>query len=74
MADRLAINIVESTDRFSEVKLEDGTILKTKMVALSVARVQDQWDAEGNPIYELRSQNVVVPECPPNLKKRRATL
>lgn len=63
------IDIVESTDRFSEVKLADGTTLKTKMVALEVVRLDNQWDADGNPVYHLKSQNIVVADTPLHLKK-----
>lgn len=63
------IDIVESIDRFSEVKLADGTTLKTKMVALEVVRLDNQWDAEGNPVYHLKSQNIVVADTPLHLKK-----
>ena len=68
-SDGVLIDIVESIDRFSEVKLADGTTLKTKMVALEAVRLDNQWDAEGNPVYHLKSQNIVVADAPLHLKK-----
>ena len=69
-SDEIPVDIVESTDRFSEVRLEDGTTLKTKMVPLEVVRVNNQWDPSGNPIYRLKSQNIVVADAPRHLRKR----
>jgi hypothetical protein len=37
------IDILESTERFSEIRLADGTVLKTKMVSVEVLRLKDQW-------------------------------
>ena len=70
LVEGVAVGIDESTERFSEVKLEDGTTLKTNLSALEAVRVTGQWDADGNPIYVLKSQNVVaVTESPNALKK-----
>lgn len=70
-SNEIPVDIVESIDRFSEVKLGDGTTLKTKMVPLEVVRVNNQWDASGNPIYRLRSQNIIVANAPERLRKRK---
>ena len=53
------VGIKESTERFSELTLEDGTILKTKVVAVDAIRL-DGKDGDGNPMYVLRSQTVVT--------------
>lgn len=45
------VPITESTERWSEFKLEDGTIFRAKMNVLSVARVDGQFDQVGNPLY-----------------------
>lgn len=64
------VEIAESVERFSEVKLTDGTILKTKMSAIEATRIDDQWDKDGNPIYILQSNNIVaVTESPERLKR-----
>ena len=53
------VGIKESVERFSELKLEDGTILKTKVVAVEAIRLEGN-DNEGNPMYVLKSQTVVT--------------
>lgn len=65
------VDISESTERFSELRLEDGTILRIKPSVLQVTRLVEQWDPEGNPIYVVRSQNLVlVSEAPAELKRK----
>ena len=64
------VAVEESTERFSEVRLEDGTILKTKLTVVEVVRIDGQWDNDGNPSYSVRSANVVaISESPPNLRR-----
>lgn len=54
------VSIDESVERFSDLVLEDETILKVKVVPTNVLRIDDRWDSEGNPLYLLKSQTLVV--------------
>ena len=54
------IGVIESTERFTDIKLEDGTILKAKVSVAEVARVDGRWDDDGNPLYFLKSQTVIT--------------
>ena len=65
------VDIVESTERFSELKLSDGAILKTKMSAIEVIRINDQWDRDGNPVYHVKSHNLVAVSMVPDELKRQ---
>lgn len=49
------VPIEESTERWSEIKLADGTILRVKQAVAAVVRLDQTWDAEGNPVYVVRS-------------------
>ena len=65
------VSVDSSTERFSEVSLEDGTILKTKLSAVEAIRIDGEWDDNGCPVYSLRSQNVVIVyEVPEELKRK----
>ena len=65
------VDIVESIERFNEVRLDDGTVLRVKIVTTEVTRIDDRWDEEGNPMYAIKSHNVVtVSEAPENLKRK----
>ena len=65
------VEIVESTERFSTVRLVDGTTLRTKMSLFEAVRIDEQWDNEDNPVYVVKNQNVVaIAESPENLKRK----
>ena len=67
----IVIAVEESTERFSDVKLADGTVLKTKLIAIDAVRMVDVWDPEGNPVYSLKTSNIVaVSESPQELKRK----
>lgn len=64
------IEVLETTSRASDVKLADGTILRVQIHVAEVLKVDDKWDSEGNPMYNLRSGTLIsVYSCPPELKK-----
>ena len=68
----LDIPIDNSNEKFNEYTLNDGTILRVKLVVSGVIRAKDQWDAEGHPIYTILSHNVVrVVQSHPSLRQRR---
>ncbi len=54
------VEVEESTERFSDIKLADGTQIRIKTVVVEVIRADDQWDKEGNPIYVVRSAHVMT--------------
>ena len=56
----LDIPIVESTERFCEFTLHDGTVLRVKPVVISVARLENQWDQDDNPAYICKNQVIVA--------------
>ena len=45
--------------------------LKMKLVATEVWRVVDEWDQEGNPIYVVKSSNVLTVNPPEELRRKR---
>jgi len=68
--DAVEVGVQESTERWSEITLEDGTVFRVKLSVLSAARVDNEYDAEGNPAYALKMNPVVtVVSSPPALKK-----
>jgi hypothetical protein len=64
------VPVLESTERWTEVKLEDGTVLRLKPTVVSAIRVPGQYDQEGNPMYALKAANaMMVAEAPDHLKR-----
>lgn len=60
MMEGVEIPIEESTEKWSELKLEDGTIIRVKQSVASVIRIDGQYDAEGNPFYVIKSAPAVA--------------
>ena len=58
------IPIVESTERWTELRLEDGAVLRVKVVVSQVFRLTEK-DIHGNPRYAINSTNAVVLGEPP---------
>ncbi len=54
------VPIEESSEKWSEMKLEDGTIIRVKQSVAAVIRVDGQFDAEGNPLYVIKSAPAVA--------------
>jgi hypothetical protein len=65
------VQVQESTERWSEFQLQDGTILRVKATILSAARVEGQYDPIGNPMYHVNIAPVMtVVSVPDRLRKK----
>lgn len=53
------VPVEESTERSTELKLEDGAVLRLKAVVSAVIRIDGKTDGEGNPLYVVKSANVL---------------
>jgi len=70
MIDGSDVPIAESTDRWSELKLEDGTVMRVKPNILSAVRIDGQYDNEGNPAYAIKGNQIVsIVSTPDHLKQ-----
>jgi hypothetical protein len=57
------------SDRFNVYILDDGTKLKVKPALLKVVRL-DAYTAEGDPIYMVSTQAMIVTDVPDSLKRK----
>jgi hypothetical protein len=55
---------------FNEYVLDDGTLIRMKPVLAEVVRMDGMYDPEGNPMYLVKTQNVVVVDAPEKIRKR----
>jgi len=70
LIDGFEVPVAESTERWSEVALEDGTILRVKASILSAVRIPGQFDQDGNPMYVLKAANtMMIAEAPDRFKR-----
>ena len=60
-------------EEWNTYRLKDGTILKVKLVLAGVIRLKNKYDPLGNPVYMIKSTNVVrVMDVPDALKRKPA--
>ena len=64
------VEVTQAGERWNEYLVEDGTILKVKLVLTNVYRIEGQYDAEGNPLYVLQSTNVTSVSAPQELRRK----
>lgn len=68
-ADAVEIGVSEATERWTDIKLEDGSFLRIKAVVMGVVRLEGQFDPDGNPMYMVRANQVMSVSAPDHLRK-----
>ena len=68
--DGLEVRFRSNREEWNEYVLEDGTNIRMKAVVSEIIRLNDEYDAEGNPIYIVKSGNMLVVKASDNLKRR----
>ena len=58
------VHINTMNENVNTYVLDDGTVLSMRTVVISVARIDDVLDPDGNPVYVVKSQNIVSPSIP----------
>jgi hypothetical protein len=65
------VPVEESIERWSEIKLEDGTIIRLKVTMISAVRIPGQYDQIGNPMYVMNmAPTIAIVSVPENLRKK----
>ena len=65
------IEVVNATEPWCMYELADGTKIKIKHVLGAIFRAKNEFTDANEPLYIIRSQNVVVPfEVPEDLKRK----
>ena len=70
LVDAVPVAVTESTENWNIYKLEDKSVVKMKLVVTDVFRIEGQYDAEGNPVYMIKSSNIPSITAPDDLKKK----
>lgn len=71
MVDAVEVPVEESSEKWSEYKLEDGTTVRIKQVVLEIFRATGQYDPDGTPMYAVKAQAVVsIVDVPDSLKRK----
>ncbi len=69
VADAVEVGVSDSTERWTDVTLEDGSTLRIKIVIMGAARIEGQYDQEGNPMYMVKANQVMAVSAPDHLRK-----
>ena len=69
MKEVTVLNFNPTAEHWTEVFVDDGTVIKLKLVITDVYRVDGEYDAEGNPVYSVRSQNILRVDSPEKLRR-----
>jgi len=64
------VDINQTNEYWNQYLLDDGTVVKIKLVATKVLRVDSKYDNEGNPLYVIQSTNITAVNAPDNLKRK----
>jgi hypothetical protein len=70
MVDATPIQVNSANEVWNSYLLEDGSTVKMKLVATNVVRLDNKYDPEGNPIYFVKSTNIVSVDAPDSLRKK----
>lgn len=63
------IEIRQGNEHWNDYLLDDGSVVKMKTVVSQVWRLVGEYDGEGNPVYIVRSSNVLTVTAPDNLRQ-----
>jgi hypothetical protein len=68
--DGYQVGVAESTEKWSEVTLLDGTILRIKPNVIGAVRIEGEYTPDGNPAYLLQAQpTVTITSSPESLRR-----
>ncbi len=68
----LEVEVLESTERWSEFRLADGTIMRAKLGLITVLRIPGKFDEDGNPHYTTKAApTVTVVTSAPDLREKK---
>ena len=67
--DVVLMDILKSDERLSEYEVDDGSQIRLKTVVTEIWRVENEYDADGNPLYVVKAQGMMSVIAPDNLKQ-----
>lgn len=70
MVDATPVDVIHQEEFWNAYSLDDGTTLKFKAVVTKIVRVDGVYDAEGNPLYLVQSQNIARADAPDSQRKK----
>ena len=72
LVDAVEVPVEETTERWTDIHLADGSRIRLKSVVIAVLRMVDKYDNEDNPIYQLKASQIMSVTSPGHLRKGAA--
>lgn len=69
LVDATEVGFRPAGEHWNEYLLDDGTVVRIKLVVTSVVRVDGQFDNDGDPLYMVNSTNVMGVSSPEDLRR-----
>jgi len=57
-------------ENWSAYLVDDGTVIRLKVVATEIVRLDGRYDPDGNPLYRVLSQNIMAVSAPDELRRQ----
>jgi hypothetical protein len=68
--DAVELGFQTGGEHWNEYMLDDGSVVKIKLVVTNVVRLEGEYDPNGLPVYLAQSTNVMAVSAPDNLRKK----
>lgn len=66
----IPVKVTFSKENWADYTLDDGTTIKLRPIVSDVYRVENEYDMEGNPLYVVKSANMMAVTSPEELKRK----
>ncbi|EAY57587.1 MAG: protein of unknown function [Leptospirillum rubarum] len=67
----IPVKVTFSKENWADYTLDDGTTIKLRPIVSDVYRVENEYDMEGNPLYVVKSANMMAVTSPEELKRKK---
>lgn len=65
------LNFRGTVEPWTEYLVDDGTVIRIKIVATEVVRLEGEYDPTGNPLYFVGTTNVMAVSAPDELRRNQ---
>ncbi|AIA31974.1 hypothetical protein [Leptospirillum ferriphilum] len=67
----IPVKVTFSKENWADYTLDDGTTIKLRPIVSDIYRVENEYDMEGNPLYVVKSANMMAVTSPEELKRKK---
>ncbi len=65
-----SVEFTTQGEQWTVYNLADGSLMRVKLVMMDVARLDDEFNQNGDPIYMFSAQQVIAVTANPSLRKK----